>query len=309
MKVSNMYLPEYNSGVKCDVINLDDGFACRDPFIMRCGNEYYLYKKDKKSTKIVCHVSKDLKMWSDEITVYLPPKNFHGTAHLFWAPECHYYKGKYYIFTSVYSSVTKHRCISVYRADNPLGPFEDIAGGCITPTDWDAIDGTFYVDETGQPWMIFVHEWISMPDGNGSFVAAKLAEDLTHFISEPIHLFYAKELQGATMGVTDGCYMVTTTSGKLCMIWSNFTQKGYVVAKAYSQSGKIQGPWVQEGLLYQKGAFSFAKYEGGHGMVFQKIDGGFAVAYHSPNKREGETLESVQIKNLCEKDNSFYITE
>jgi FMN-dependent NADH-azoreductase len=62
-------------------------------------------------------------------------ENFHGIKDLFWAPECHYYKGNFYIFTSVYSNKTNHRCISVYRADNPMGPFVDIADGCICPKD------------------------------------------------------------------------------------------------------------------------------------------------------------------------------
>lgn len=311
MQVSNMYIPFSGESVgkeKNIKYKLSDGIACRDPFIMLYNNRYYMYKRfdniydlyRRKEDKIVVLVSDDLENWSEEITVYEPREDFHGIKDLFWAPECHYYKGHFYIFTSVFSNKTNHRSISVYRADNPLGPFEDIADGCITPPEWNAIDGTLYVDESGQPWMVFVREWVSMPEGNGSFVAAKLSEDFTHFIGEPIHLFYARELEGAVMGVTDGCYMVKLRSGKLMMLWSNFTSKGYVIAKAYSESGQIQGPWVQDGLLYEKGMYDFSDEDGGHAMIFPKRDGTMAITYHSPNSPREGVVERVQIRSIEE---------
>ena len=308
MKISNQNLQtEYPiPDIPLDDIKLSQGFACRDPFIMLCGSTYYLYKKDRTLSKIVCHISKDLENWSNEITVFCPSKDFHGTNHLFWAPECHYFNGYFYIFTSVFSSLTNHRSISVYRADNPLGPFEDIAGGYITPKEWDAIDGTLYVDQQGEPWMVFVHEWISMPDDNGSFCASKLSKDFTCFESEPITLFYAKDLEGATMGVTDGCYLTTLESGKLMMTWSNFTKDGYVVAKAYSENGKIDGKWIQEDLLYYKGLTQNDTLDGGHGMVFQDKNGEFLFTYHSPNSsRDG--IESVKIRKITEENNSLIL--
>ena len=308
MKVSNMDVPigkpvaiDFGKGVF-----YKDGIHCRDPFIMLYGDKYFLYKRSED--KIVVLVSEDLDKWSDEITVYRPCENFHGIRDLFWAPECHYYNGYFYVFTSVFSSKTQHRCISVYRADNPVGPFEDIAGGCITPKEWNAIDGTLYVDGDGQPWMVFVREWVCMPDKNGSFVAAKLSPDLSRFVSEPVHLFYAREMTGATMGVTDGCYMITLGSGRLMMIWSNFTEKGYVIAKAYSESGKITGPWKQDGLLYEKGCDASALYDGGHGMVFRKNDGKFAVAFHTPNTPNKKTPEIVCIRDIVETETTIKLS-
>ena len=308
MKVSNMDLPtEKPVMIDCGYdFLLKDGIRCRDPFILLYGDKYFLYKR--AYDKIVVLVSEDLERWSDEITVYRPSENFHGIKDLFWAPECHYYNGNFYLFTSVFSDKTQHRCISVYRADNPLGPFEDIADGRITPKEWDAIDGTLYVDDNGQPWMVFVHEWVCTPDKNGSFVAAKLSSDFTHFISEPVHLFYANEMSGATMGVTDGCYLIKLESGRLMMIWSNFTEKGYVIAKAYSVSGKIMGPWKQDGLLYEKGCDGSALYDGGHGMVFRKKDGKFAITFHTPNTPNKETAEIVCIRDIVETETTIKLS-
>ena len=311
MKISNMNIPVGEKKVNLDDYqerrNIKEGIYCRDPYIMLYDNTYYLYKNG--GDKLVVSFSDDLENWSQDIPVFVPSADFHGVKDMFWAPECHYYKGNFYIFTSVHSKNTNHKNISVYRADNPLGPFVDIANGCITPPDWETIDGTLYVDEENQPWMIFVHEWPSMPNNDGSFVAAKLSDDFTHFISEPIHLFYASEMENAAMTVTDGCYMAKLDSGKLMMIWSNFTDKGYVVAKAYSESGKMQGPWKQEGLLYEKGMYDFAKYDGGHAMIFQKKDGTFALTYHTPNTPTVDCYERMEIKALEEIDNTLKIKE
>ena len=37
--------------------------------------------------------------------------------------------------------------------------------------------------------MVFVHEWTSMPDGNGLMCYAPLSDDFTHFIEEPKTMF------------------------------------------------------------------------------------------------------------------------
>lgn len=307
MKVSNINIPlkeNYTEPTAAFDNNAKD-FQCRDPFVMPYGDKYYLYKTNGK--EIVCRVSPDLEKWSDEIVVFSPPADFHGINDLFWAPECHYYKGRFYIFTSCYSSITDKRAISVYRADDPLGPFEDIAGGCITPREWSAIDGTLYIDESGLPWMIFVHEWVSMPDENGSFAAARLSKDLTHFVSEPVTLFYAKDLPNATSGVTDGCYIVRLDSGKLMMIWSNFREKGYLIAKAASESGKISGPWKQEGILYEKDLRGDFECDGGHGMIFKTKQDKFMLALHSPNAPTAVCKESLRLYEITETDETIKI--
>ena len=96
--------------------------------------------------------------------------------------------GVYYMFASYYSSKTNHRGCAILKSKSPEGPFNELTNGHITPSDWDAIDGTLYVDEDNQPWMVFVREWTSTEDKIGRMAAARLSEDLTHFISEPIEL-------------------------------------------------------------------------------------------------------------------------
>ena len=295
-------VPTYKENAKTS-----EKIYCRDPYILLYGGWYYLYHR-ADGERIACRVSDDLENWSDSVTVFAPPADFHGTKDLFWAPECHYYNGAFYIFTSVHSSLTGHRSISVYRANNPLGPFEDIAGGCITPKDWDAIDGTLYVDADGAPWMVFVHEWTCMPDGVGTMVAAKFSDDLTHFVSEPMELFRADAMAGAVMGVTDGAYLFQTENGGLQMIWSNFTKNGYVIAVAKSESGTIHGPWVQrDHLLYEKGMRPEFATDGGHAMIFQDKNGQALLSMHGPNATSEEDFEHIQIWKIIEKDGTIEI--
>ncbi len=312
MKISNMNVPGYAHGITEFPNKLKDRIFCRDPFILRAGNYYYLYRSVHERG-IECLVSPDLLNWSEPVNVFTPPEGFHGKKDLFWAPECHYYKGKFHIFTSVWSSLTDHRCISVYRADNPLGPFEDIADGCVSPREWDCIDGTLYIDEDGLPWMVFVHEWTCMPDHVGAMAAARLSDDLTRLVSEPIRLFLATDGAWCGAGVTDGPFTGRTEDGTLMMIWSNFKKDGegvsYAVGAAYSDNGRLDGKWIQHDTpVYCKGLKPEYEYEGGHAMMFYGCDGRLKMTFHAPNSHP-EVYEHVHIYNVEELSDTVRLLE
>ena len=305
MIVSNLDIPAFpDPRLDCERTTKTHDIRCRDPFVMRAGSVYYLYRS--REGKIECLTSLDLKTWSNPIVVFDPPKDFYGDKQFFWAPECHYYNGNFYIFTSCHSRETNTRRISVYRASTPLGAFTEITKGGITSGDIDAIDGTLWI-ENGIPYMVFVHEWTCMPDKIGSFEYAPLGDDFTCFADKPKHLFYADEIENATEGVTDGCFMFRTDEGRLGMIWSNFVKGEYVLAKAYSSDGTLGGKWTQSGLLYAHGLRPGFDFDGGHGMIFRKTDGGYAVVYHSPNAPEKGDIEHLTISDLNLTDNDISI--
>lgn len=311
MFLSNQNVPSYETRLPATPVSYDDPIPCRDPFLLLAGDVYHLYKRivtEGERAFVACQRSTDLIHWTEPEPVLVPPEGFHGVKDCFWAPECHYYKGKYYIFTSVYSSLYNHRCISVYRADSPMGPFEDIAGGCVTCPEWDTIDGTFYVDEDGAPWLVFVHEWTSMPDHNGSMMAARLSEDLTHLVTKPETLFYAKDVPWAVAGVTDGPYLYRMENGHLLMLWSNFAgDHEYVVAIAHSESGSVLGPWTHgKELLYQKSEKDGLPYDGGHGMIFRTREGQLMLSLHMPNSARVAT-EHVCLLPLREEGSTLVI--
>lgn len=257
----------------------------RDPCILVEDGVYYAY-----GTGWVCYKNTSGSLrgtWKSLGVVAIKPA---GADTNYWAPEVHKYNGAYYMFTTYHSSVTGHRGCTIMKADSPEGPFVEITGGHITPRDWDSIDGTFYVDPDGQPWMIFVHEWTSTNDGVGRMAAAKLSDDLTHFISEPIELFRADAPAWSTAKVTDGCWMYRCADGQLLMLWSNWDSAGYCVGIARSADGRVDGTWTQDQtLLYSKSMTG--TYDGGHGMLFTDTDGQMYLSLHSPNSATGSRKE------------------
>ena len=269
----------------------------RDPCVLVEDGAYYMY-----GTGWVCYKNTDGRLdgsWSCLGKVVSEPDDDDGCE---WAPEVHKYNGAYYMFTTYKSKATGHRGCGIFRSERPEGPFTLITDGAFTPKDWDSIEATFYVDEDGQPWTVFVHEWTSTDDHIGRMCAAKLSDDLTRLISEPIELFRADAPVWANAGVTDGCWMHLCADGRLLMIWSNFNADGYCVGVARSQNGKIDGVWTQdEELLYSKALDG--SYDGGHGMIFTDTDGKMYLSIHSPNaSAEGRPHEIPIFVPVVERD-------
>ena len=304
--VENFYTPDNNFAIPTDLnvteyagtYNLiTSSLPARDPCIVVKDGVYYAYRTGWNCLK---NTSGNLEgPWENLGMVAQITSGDDAGDH--WAPEVHEYNGYYYMFTTYRSSVTGHRGCTILRADSPEGPFVQISDGHVTPADWDSIDGTLYVDPEGQPWMVFVHEWTSMPDENGSFAAAKLSEDLTHFISEPIELFKAYDAEWATFGVTDGCWMYTTESGDLLMLWSNNDEYGYCIGVARSSNGRLDGEWIQEDRLFSR--YMDGTYDGGHAMIFADTDGQMYLSFHSPNGTVGDRTETAVFLPIREEDN------
>ena len=259
----------------------DTGVKVRDPFVLEHEGTYYMYGTGLMWDGYGCVTGEDLLSWSDPMRVYTPEGDCDGEGD-WWAPECHEYKGSFYLFATYRSAATGKRGVGIFRAADPLGPFEIITNGHVTPKDRDAIDGTLYVDEDGQPWMIYVGEWTSNEDGVGNMMAAKLSDDLTAFVSDPILLFRASDARKGGGNITDGPFLYKTKSGRLIMLWSNISEKnGYYVKIAYSSNGRPDGKWRQQpGELYKK---TDEHDDGGHGMLFTRPDGTLTLALHSPN--------------------------
>ena len=307
--VDNFYTPDNNFAVPADLDVKDKApdytlitstLPARDPCILVEDGVYYAYRTGWNCLK---NTSGNLEGPWENLGDVVQLKNPADAGWDHWAPEVHKYNGAYYMITTYNSLTTGHRGCTVLKSDTPEGPFVEISDGHVTPKDWDAIDGTLYVDPDGQPWMVFVHEWTSMPDQIGNFSAAKLSEDLTHFISEPIELFRADEPDWATFGVTDGCWMYTTESGDLLMLWSNNDEYGYCVGVARSSNGRLDGEWIHEDRLYSK--YMTSDFDGGHAMIFTDTDGQMYMSFHSPNGVIGDRRETAVFLAIREENNTL----
>lgn len=171
------------------------------------------------------------------------------------------------------------------KVDGPYLPLVKDSLFCLGPTDWDIIDGTLY-EENDTVYMVFVHEWTQLIDGTMAYMP--LSKDLTHRIAEPTTIFRASEaawskemnsIGEATFGmkmpgwVTDGPQMFRTETGRLGMLWSSWGENRYANGIAWSESGSIKGPWIQEEV-------SFKGDNSGHGMLFKSFEGQLLYSVH-----------------------------
>lgn len=265
----------------------------RDPFVLPYEGKYYLYGTRGQTawmsaTGLDVYVSNDLENWSEPHECFSVPENFWADKEI-WAPEVHFFNGLFYMFVSLRSD-NRLRGTQILRSNSPSGPFLPFTDDAITPKVMQSLDGTFYIDKNGDPYIVFCHEWVQVRDGE--ICAMKLSKDLSKPVGEPFVLFKASEPFWADKTrdtfITDGPFMYRTECGKLMMIWSTFTPSGYVQAVAYSDNGDIDGNWIHDKPLFEK--------NGGHGMIFKDFRGNKYLILHSPNENPYERPILMAIK-------------
>jgi len=255
----------------------------RDPFILPdvLNRSYYLYVNNKPHIKL--YESKDLINWKDRGSVFTADSKFWGKED-FWAPDAFFYRGKYYLFIT-FSSQTALRGTSILVADSAEGPFKPLVNKAVTPSTWASLDGTLFIDENKQPWILFCREWLEVKDGQ--IVAQKLSRNLKRTKGKAQVLFTAGEApwvgsitaNGITGNVTDAPFLYKAKNGELLMLWSSFTKEGaYAIGVARSQSGKIAGPWKQDPKQLNTD-------DGGHAMIFKDFTKNLLISYHAPNSK------------------------
>ncbi|MBD8070736.1 glycoside hydrolase family 43 protein [Bacillus sp. PS06] len=282
----------------------------RDPFIFtnKKDGKYYLYGSTDKNvwtdgTGFDVYVGDDLENWEGPFQVFAPKEDFYSNKQ-FWAPEVHEYRGSYYMFATFLRNDGKHRGTAILRSESLLGPFEPHSEGSVTPEDWLSLDGTLYIDEDEQPWMVFCHEWLQV--GDGEICAVRLSEDLKQAIDDPVLLFQASEAPWPTQlelplnypdeevrerdnYVTDGPFMYKASNGELLMLWASMKNKSYAQGISRSSSGKLTGPWEHDSeTIYQD--------NGGHGMLFHTFEDSLMLTLHSPNKTPEERPIIIPVK-------------
>jgi arabinan endo-1,5-alpha-L-arabinosidase len=264
----------------------------RDPFVLPnvADKTYYLYKANVEIDGVQVHKSTDLKSWSDPITVFVRPIGFWGGAEI-WAPEVHLFGGKYYLFVTF--DGRSGRGTEILRADGPTGPFAVFSPEANTPPEQQCLDGTPWVDDTGQNWLVYCDEWLRV--GDGAMRAVKMSSDWSARRGGNLLLFHASQVPWVKpiksgCYVTDGPYFKTGRDGTLRMIWSSFCHPdgAYGVGVAESKSGKIEGPWShrREPIFQQ---------DGGHGMIFKDFQERTLLLLHLPNSRHPERAKFFEI--------------
>lgn len=266
-----------------------DSIQLSDPFILADPNTkmYYL-----TGTGGLLWKSKDLKFWDGPYQVtQTDPKSWMGPQPMIWAAEIHYVKGKYYYFATftnraikidtVGGNVIDRRACHILVSDKAEGPYVPMADSIYLPANKPTLDATYWV-EAGKPYLLYCHEWLQ--NLNGTVEKIQLKPDLSGTIGSGKILFRAsdspwskeKDKDGHIKPnkVTDGPYVFRTATGRLGIIWTSWVYDVYTQGVAYSKSGTLDGPWVQEPTPITPPNF-------GHGMLFEDFDGKTLMAIHS----------------------------
>lgn len=283
-----------------------DSILLSDPFIMADTKTQMYYMT---GTGGMLWKSKDLKLWDGPYRVVkVDPNSWMGPAPMIWAAEIHPYKGRYYYFATftnravkidtVEGRVIDRRACHVLVSNNPDGPFEPMKDSVYLPPDKPTLDATLWIDKDGKPYMVYCYEWLQNLNGTVEKIALK--PDLSGTIGNGKLLFRAsdspwsreKDANGNDKPnkVTDGPYLFRTTSGRLGMIWTSWVFDVYTQGVAYSQSGTLDGPWIQE-----KEPITPPNY--GHGMLFTTFDNKQLMTIHSHKNMNGRY---VRVPHLFE---------
>lgn len=284
-----------------------DSISLSDPCILadKKTNMYYM-----TGTGGFLWKSKDLKYWDGPYQVtQTDPKSWMGPKPMIWAAEIHPFKGKYYYFATftnrevkidtVKGNVIERRASHILVSDKPDGPYKPMKDPTYLLANKPTLDGTFWV-ENGKPYMVYCYEWLQ--NWNGTIEKIALKPDLSGSIGKGKVLFRAsdspwsreKDAEGNIKPnkVTDGPYLFRTGTGRLGMIWTSWVYDVYTQGVAYSKSGNLDGPWVQEKLPITPPDF-------GHGMLFRTLKGKWLMSVHSHKIIDGRT---VRIPHLFEVD-------
>jgi len=278
-----------------------DSIILSDPFVLadRNTNMYYM-----TGTGGMLWKSKDLKLWDGPFKVTeTDPNSWMGPKPMIWAAEIHPYKGKYYYFAtftnrnikidSVKGNVIERRACHVLVSEHPDGPYVPMKDSIYLPAGKPTLDGTFWVDTDGKPYMVYCYEWLQ--NWNGTIEKIELKPDLSGTIGTGKVLFHAsdspwsreKDENGMVVPnkVTDGPYMFRTATGRLGIIWTSWVYDVYTQGVAYSESGTLDGPWIQD-----KDPITPPNY--GHGMLFLTLQGKFLLLLHSHKNINGRFLRT-----------------
>lgn len=258
--------------------------------------------------------SKDLKLWTGPFKVTeTDPTSWMGENPMIWAAELHSYKDKYYYFATftnrdvmidtVDGNIIERRASHVLVSDKPDGPYVPMDDPTYLPADKPTLDGTFWVDQDGKPYMIYCHEWLQ--NLNGTMEKIELKPDLSGSIGEGKILFRAsdspwskehdEEGNAVPNKVTDGPWLFRTQTGKLGMLWTSWIFDVYTQGVAYSESGTLDGPWIHEEEPITAPNF-------GHATLFRTFEGQLLMSLHS--HKVGEKGRYIRIPHLLEVDDS-----
>lgn len=260
----------------------------RDPYVFLTedgdyaltGTTYRLNYND--SYGVLAYRSHDKERWSGPYTL-IEKSKLDKEYKDFWAPEIHKI-GSLYCLAVTLKPEDGKRGTYLFTSRSSCKGY--VMRARITPCDKSSLDGTLYVED-GRVWCVYCYEYIDC--GDGEIRAVRLTEDMSGIEADTDTLLFKASANTyepylGRYKVTDGPFLFRDNE-RLCMLWSTHTRSGkYVQLSAYSDNGRIDGKWLQKGEPLYAG-------DGGHGMIFDDLDGMRYLVLHTPNVRKIFTRE------------------
>lgn len=289
--------PKFRTAIPRDSIRLSDPCILADDETQT----YYM-----TGTGGLLWKSKDLEKWDGPyIVAETDPNSWMGKRPQIWAAELHKYKGKYYYFaTFTNDSILigtyrgndiPRRACHVLVSDRPDGPYRPMKDKTYLPDSIPTLDGTLWTDKDGKPYMVYCGEWLK--NWNGTIEKIELKSDLSGTAGKAQVLFRASDSPWSRETVdgkerpnrvTDGPWLFRTGTGRLGMIWTSWIGNIYTQGVAYSESGTLDGPWIQE-----QAPITPPNY--GHGMLFKDFNGRWLMSVHSHCDANGRYIRIPQL--------------
>ncbi|MBC6995116.1 glycoside hydrolase family 43 protein [Neolewinella lacunae] len=301
-----------------------------DPYILDDGSgTYYMYGTGGGAVDgFSVYSSKDLVNWNYENQVYHGNTADSWNESAFWAPECYFFDGKYYLF---YSANWKHNPtnegenfhIGVAVADDPKGPFEDLQNKPLFEPGYPIIDANVFRDDDGKFYLYYsracykhpveseVADWAKaeglFDEIEESWVyGVELSPDFKSVIGEPVLLLRPPvkmddanaewESRSVTSGEvnrrwTEGSFTFKHQGTYYMMYSANF-YAGENYAVGYSTATAPLGPYTKadNNPVLQKNVAEGGEVTGtGHNSVlFLEDQGKMYSVYHGRTQSTGE---------------------
>jgi arabinoxylan arabinofuranohydrolase len=178
--------------------------------------------------------SENLKDWTDH-GIVLSLDDISWAKENAWAPDCAFFKGKYYFYFP-----TDRSYIGVAVGDSPAGPFRDALGKPLVTKDSpgvvnkrDFIDPSVFIDDDGTPYLFF---------GQLDVNVVRLNEDMISY-DGPVQIIEgAKDFFEAVW--------VHKFNGKYYLSYSTWGERGVTGPQiVYATSDHILGPYQYQGVI------------------------------------------------------------
>jgi arabinoxylan arabinofuranohydrolase len=206
--------------------------------------------------------SENLKDWTDH-GIVLSLDDISWAKENAWAPDCAFFKGKYYFYFP-----TDRSYIGVAVGDSPAGPFRDALGKPLVTKDSpgvvnkrDFIDPSVFIDDDGTPYLFF---------GQLDVNVVRLNEDMISY-DGPVQIIEgAKDFFEAVW--------VHKFNGKYYLSYSTWGERGVTGPQiVYATSDHVLGPYQYQGVILDQvnsgtNHHSIVQYKGNWYLFYHTSD-------------------------------------